>query len=292
MAFLEPPQCSSISSMVKPNGWVGDSRAYLVRGRRVLERTRDHKLVEELIEAGQLTADQAKDSSLAHVITQALGGRPPGDRPVKATLLGHPWKLAHGDRIVLCSDGVSDLVEDEELADVVSDGTPEDATYKLLEMSLARGGHDNITAIVLSWDGEDYVEDDVATPAFISREAYPDTDLLRATGEPPTPDDGPPGTVTEEIDPSWRPDDDDEEDTGITSRMIFGDPDAAKPPADSAAETWPPAPPPVSAEDGEHDQGTDQTIESSSSETTANWMLYVAGIVAVLVVFGLVLGLR
>ena len=49
-------------------GWVGDSRAYLVRGRRVLERTRDHKLVEELIEAGQLTSDQAKDSlSLIHI---------------------------------------------------------------------------------------------------------------------------------------------------------------------------------------------------------------------------------
>src|SRR5688500_5989844 len=55
--------------------WVGDSRAYLIRDGRVVFRTRDHKLVEELVDAGQLTPEEARDSALAHVVTRALGGR-------------------------------------------------------------------------------------------------------------------------------------------------------------------------------------------------------------------------
>ena len=85
--------------------WVGDSRAYHVRGTSILSRTRDHKLVEDLVDAGQMSASDARHSSLAHVVTRALGGKSKGEPGVTPALLPKAWKLAPGDRILLCSDG-------------------------------------------------------------------------------------------------------------------------------------------------------------------------------------------
>ncbi len=146
--------------------WVGDSRAYLVRAGRVMDRTRDHKLVEELVDAGQLTPDQAKASALAHVVTRALGGRGPEDQTVKPGALGYPWKLMHGDRILVCSDGLCDLVSDEEMGGLVGPGSTDDIVERLVQVALDRGGHDNITVIVATWEGPDWVEEDVATPVM------------------------------------------------------------------------------------------------------------------------------
>lgn len=181
--------------------WVGDSRAYLIRDHRVVERTRDHKLVEELVAAGQITPEEAKTSSLAHVVTRALGGRGPEESPVKPANLGHPWKLVHGDVILLCSDGLCDLVEDDELPALVEGLAPDRATEVLVETALERGGHDNITCIFARWEGATYKEDDVATPVMRGeRSEIPDlrtwsSDHLEAGLE--RSDDG---RVTEEID--------------------------------------------------------------------------------------------
>jgi protein phosphatase len=181
--------------------WVGDSRAYLVRDGKLVDRTRDHKLVEELVDAGQITAEQAKTSALAHVVTRALGGRPPDDPIVNAATLGYPWKLVHGDRILVCSDGVCDLVTDEEVAAMLGAGTVEETVQALVDLALARGGHDNITCIVGAWEGPSWVEDEQATPVMrVSREHLPDargwTDRSEITW------DGTEnvGRVTEEID--------------------------------------------------------------------------------------------
>mgnify|MGYP000338752772 CR=1 FL=1 len=161
--------------------WVGDSRAYLIRDHRVVDRTRDHKLVEELVRAGQLTPEEAKRSELAHVITRSLGGRTPEEPSVKADTLGRPWKLAHGDTIVLCSDGLYDLVDDDELPSLIADLPPDRATEKLIEVSLERGGHDNITVVVAHWEGATYREDDVATPVMRSeRQHLPDLRVAEA----------------------------------------------------------------------------------------------------------------
>ncbi len=211
--------------------WAGDSRAYLIRDQKVIERTRDHKLVNELMEAGQLTEEEAKASALAHVVTRALGGRPPSDRPVQPSSLGHPWKFAQGDTIVLCSDGLCDLVTDEELPGIIKDMTPEEAVRALIQVALERGGHDNITVIVATWDGETYVEDNAPTPAFQGRESQPDRDL-RYVPAPAAFDDDRRG-VTEEIDPNWQPPQVDEEDTGITSQVIFGPIDEEEDDADA-----------------------------------------------------------
>lgn len=131
-------------------GWVGDSRVYLVRDGRVVERTRDHKLVQELVDSGQLTAEEARRSALSSVITRALGGRPPGAPAVQAATLDAPWTLAPGDRVVLCSDGLSDLMEDEELPGFLADLTPHAAADRLVGIAVSRGGHDNITTIVVA----------------------------------------------------------------------------------------------------------------------------------------------
>jgi len=175
--------------------WVGDSRAYLVRDHRVVDRTRDHKLVEELVKAGRLTPEEAKASDFAHVVTRALGARSADDPDVKPETLGHPWKLAHGDTIVICSDGLCDLVEDDELPALVSDVAPDRATERLVEIALERGGHDNITVIVACWEGSTYQEDDVSTPVIWAERQHlpdlrvPDADLDR----------GDDSRVTEEI---------------------------------------------------------------------------------------------
>ncbi len=129
-------------------GWVGDSRAYWIRGRAVVERTRDHKLVEELIAAGQLTETEAKNSMLSHVVTRAIGGRSPDEVAVEGSLTG-PWALEAGDRVVLCSDGVCDLLSDEEIAGAVGGTDPKAGGDALVRLAIERGGHDNITAIVL-----------------------------------------------------------------------------------------------------------------------------------------------
>ena len=146
--------------------WVGDSRAYLIRDGAVIDRTRDHKLVEDLVDAGQLTREEARYSTLAHVVTRALGGRPVSEPVVRAATLGYPWKLMHGDRILVCSDGLSDLVEDDELPPLLAEGDPDAITSALVDLANLRGGHDNITCIVAVWDGPSWVEDEVATPVM------------------------------------------------------------------------------------------------------------------------------
>lgn len=135
-------------------GWVGDSRGYWIRDGHMLIRTRDHKLVEELVALGQLTAEEAKGSALAHVVTRAIGGRSPDDPAVEASVFA-PWKLEPGDCVLLCSDGLSDLVSDEEIAAATVGTTPKEASERLLRLALDRGGHDNITIITIHVPGGD-----------------------------------------------------------------------------------------------------------------------------------------
>lgn len=192
-AEIEQPGATAVMVYVLDGAahvaWVGDSRAYLVRDGRIVYRTRDHKLVEELVEAGQLTPEQAKESALAHVVTRALGGRPASEPPVLPATLGYAWKLHHGDRILLCSDGVSDLVDDDEISDLIDRIPPAEGTSRLVETALLRGGHDNITCILAMWEGSTGADDEVATPVIHpNREVGPERDSELD------------GRVTEEID--------------------------------------------------------------------------------------------
>jgi PPM family protein phosphatase len=143
--------------------WVGDSRAYWIRGEQVVERTCDHKLIDELVARGELSKQEALESGYSNVITRALGGRPPTAPPVVPASTEQPWCLKNGDRILLCTDGLCDLVDDNEVCQLVMDGELESVTKRLIDIALERGGHDNITVIVASWEGEstpDLADDD------------------------------------------------------------------------------------------------------------------------------------
>ncbi len=122
---------------------VGDSRCYLARAGRIYQVSEDHSLVNEQLKAGAITPDEARHSRLRNIITRSVGF----ESDVAVDLLG--LDLEPGDRVVICCDGLSNLVEDDEILDVVT-ATPLDAApQRLIDLANERGGDDNITVIVV-----------------------------------------------------------------------------------------------------------------------------------------------
>ena len=127
---------------------VGDSRAYLLHKGKIQQLTRDHSLMADLIEAGQLTPEEARVHPQRSVITRALGSDP---RTV-ADL--YEINVDAGDRLLLCSDGLSGMVLDQDIEAIlnrVSD--PQRCASQLVNEAIAAGGHDNVTVIVVDVKG-------------------------------------------------------------------------------------------------------------------------------------------
>lgn len=127
---------------------VGDSRAYLVRRRSILQLTRDQSVVQELVEAGMMGREEAEASNHRGVLLQALGP--------KATLdvVQEFHQLCRGDLLVACSDGLSGLVDADEIRSAVGSGRRlGTACRKLVELANERGGPDNITVLAMRVDG-------------------------------------------------------------------------------------------------------------------------------------------
>jgi len=125
-------------------GHVGDSRAYLYRGGELSRVTTDHSLVEELMRAGELTEEEALRDPRRSMITRAVGL----EQGVEVDL--YPVALQRGDRFVLCSDGLTDMVGEEDIAAAVADeDDPEKAARRLIEAANDAGGIDNITALIV-----------------------------------------------------------------------------------------------------------------------------------------------
>jgi PPM family protein phosphatase len=125
--------------------YVGDSRAYRVRGRTAERLTRDHSVVEALLAAGAINVDAARAHPDANRITRALGIA----NDIEPELCA-PQRLQVGDVFLLCTDGLSDLVEDQELGEVVaSAASPEAACKELVALANERGGHDNISIALM-----------------------------------------------------------------------------------------------------------------------------------------------
>ncbi len=122
---------------------VGDSRCYLARGTRIYQVSEDHSLVNEQLKAGAITPDEARHSRLKNIITRSVGF----ESDVVVDLMG--LDLEAGDRIVICCDGLSNLVEDDEILDVVNTTSIDDAPRELIDLANDRGGDDNITVIVV-----------------------------------------------------------------------------------------------------------------------------------------------
>jgi protein phosphatase len=140
-------------------GNVGDTRIYLVRGGFIRQLTTDHTWIQEAIDQGMLTPEQAKNHPNTHIIRRYLGSRLPVEpnlriRPEVNALL-NPFQrergllLQQGDRILLCSDGLTDLVEDSEILNAFRSQPIQTALELLVSLANQRGGHDNITLVAL-----------------------------------------------------------------------------------------------------------------------------------------------
>src|SRR5437879_1190039 len=127
---------------------VGDSRAYLIREGQAVQLTKDQSLMQRLVEAGELTEEEAARSERRNIILQALGP----DARVKVDLTHQ--EVRRGDILVLCSDGLSGQVKKEEIAEIVTRASDlQTAADRLIALANERGGPDNITVIIARFDG-------------------------------------------------------------------------------------------------------------------------------------------
>lgn len=140
--------CTATAAILENNrlaiAHVGDSRLYVLHEGTLVRVTHDHSFVEELIDAGEITADEARSHPSRSVITRALGSDP--------NMYADHFTLdiEKGDRIIICSDGLSSMVSDSTIEDLaVSSATPQQAADNLVAEALAEGGHDNVTVIVV-----------------------------------------------------------------------------------------------------------------------------------------------
>jgi len=136
---------------------VGDSRAYRYRQGQLESLTTDHSVVAEMHLRGLISADQVATHPRRNEILRSVGVLPEVDVEVRAV------EVAPGDRFVLCSDGLSGVVSDDEIAAVVQSETPGSAVDSLIRMANERGGPDNITVQVLSIPADEAVGDPEAT---------------------------------------------------------------------------------------------------------------------------------
>ncbi len=122
---------------------VGDSRCYLLRDGRIYQVSEDHSLVNEQLKAGAISADEAKHSRFRNIITRSVGF----EQQVQVDVLG--LELEPGDAVVICCDGLSNLVDDPEILSIVEESPIDVAPGRLVALANDRGGDDNITVIVV-----------------------------------------------------------------------------------------------------------------------------------------------
>jgi PPM family protein phosphatase len=125
-------------------GHVGDSRIYLFRDDRLLRLTRDHTVVQQEIDAGRLTPELARIVPHKNILTQSVGYHGPVE-PDTSTRPVEP-----GDVFILCTDGLTDPLSDEQLTDLCRDNAPEDLAEVLVQAALQAGTEDNVTVVVVS----------------------------------------------------------------------------------------------------------------------------------------------
>lgn len=124
--------------------WAGDSRGYRLRGGKLVQLTRDHSHVQEMVDRGLISAAEAQQHPMSNVITRAIGSQNMTELEIKALA------LQVGDIYMLCSDGLSKLVSEEEIARCLSLGDNEACAQALIQSALDKGADDNVTAAVIS----------------------------------------------------------------------------------------------------------------------------------------------
>ena len=137
---------------------IGDSRTYLLRDGELSRLTRDDSLVQELLDGGHLTEEQARAHPQRSLVLQSLDGRAREPAPVTT------FAAREGDRLLLCSDGLTDVVGDDEIAATLAHGPADGCAERLVELALAAGARDNVTVVVA-----DVVPRDEPSPAWTWR---------------------------------------------------------------------------------------------------------------------------
>lgn len=142
---------------------IGDSRVYRLRGQTLEQLTFDHSLVWEMHQSGQLTEAEMDSGKIPkNVITRSLGPYP----EIKVDVEG-PFPIEVGDTFLLCSDGLTGVVKDEEIASVLANLPPDEAVRVLVDLANLRGGPDNITAIVAKVTGPELASSAAAEPILL-----------------------------------------------------------------------------------------------------------------------------
>ena len=152
----DPPRVigTTLAALIANGGhavamWVGDSRVYRLRDGEFKQVTKDHSEVNEMIEQGVLSEEDALDHPAANVVTRAVGGL--DTLYVDLDLV----ELKDGDRFLVCSDGLFKDVGDREMGELVATGSPVDASDTLIETVLDREAPDNVTVIVVDFTETD-----------------------------------------------------------------------------------------------------------------------------------------
>jgi serine/threonine protein phosphatase PrpC len=164
---------------------VGDSRVYLVHAGAVSQVTRDHSMVQEMVDRNLIRAEDAAKHPDANKILRALGIA----KEVEVDLRSEAIAYVTGDTFVLCSDGLSDLVEPAEILDLAGSHPPKQAVGQLVDLANARGGHDNITAMVVR------MKTSAASEANDRGRVAKTIPLTTAHAAPPDKSSGPTGTL-------------------------------------------------------------------------------------------------
>lgn len=126
---------------------VGDSKAYLLRGGSLRRITRDHTMAQEFADLGVIRQDEVATHRMHHVLTRAVGGL---QEQIEGDM--EHLRLAHGDRLLLCSDGLTNMAGEAEIGAVLATRpASQDACQALVDLALARGGRDNVTVIVAAF---------------------------------------------------------------------------------------------------------------------------------------------
>ncbi|MGE3437243.1 MAG: protein phosphatase 2C domain-containing protein [Blastocatellales bacterium] len=165
-------------------GQVGDSRAYLIRHEKIYRITKDQSLVQQLIDAGQITEEEAETHSYRNVILQALGAHNNVNVEVNSLT------LCNLDTLVLCSDGLSGKLHQEEIARIVQEASDfKSACQRLIDLANERGGEDNITVVIAQFSGSSLTlpKNDMIEPQSLARSPDTPTEINWGVGAPTDP---------------------------------------------------------------------------------------------------------
>lgn len=149
---------------------LGDSRIYLIRDNVIQQLSIDHTWVQEALDVGVINSEEARSHPRRHLIRSYLGSTDPIKPDLRLYLdeneneeqakANQGLPLVPGDKVILCTDGLTDLVADEEILEILdTEGSREDHLQKLVDLANLRGGHDNITTILLQTPGEELFDD-------------------------------------------------------------------------------------------------------------------------------------